>query len=545
MAANSYPSGLYASQRPPGYAPYQTLNDENQLGQVVGDDPSFESDGYLQMSVSWFPIDCAVGGTAFFRYNCETLLAQEPAELEDAWQRRVSRATFSPFTVRIAEQAAGLVLRKPIVLESKEQDGEVDPYWDEFLDNVDGRGTSLPSFARRLLISSLLYGHGGCLVDYPSREAAPSLQAERLAGMRPYFCQVDAKQIIGWRFEEGNPLAQVDQVRINEYVSVPFGEFGDKTIRQVRVLEPGKYRVFRRESDRDVETNGSGSQGWYVHEEGTISLDVVPLALTYSQKVSDFVSSPPLLSIANLNISHAQRSADLAHSLHVAAMPIMVMKGFDDAPDPAGLSVNNAILLPPEGDAFMVEPASQSFQAQQDFISQLEEQMNSLGISTLFAQKMGSETAESKKLSRTDSDSLLVVVSRDLESMLQNAFDMAAAYVGKEAPVVRLDRDFDLQTLDGNQVGQYLQLWNNSAITQETLLGALKKGEILPDIDVEEEVELTSQEKLDNMLTEMVPGEAAAPSDAEGREQRDSNIREAAVERMRGVAERREEDDED
>ena len=51
---------------------------------------------------------------------------------------------------------------------------------------------------------------------------------------------------------------------------------------------------------------------------------------------------------------------------------------------------------------------------------------------------------------------------------------------------------------------QYLQLWNNGAITQETLLGALKKGEILPDVDVEEEVELTSQEKLDNMLTEMV-----------------------------------------
>ena len=57
-------------------------------------------------------------------------------------------------------------------------------------------------------------------------------------------------------------------------------------------LEPGKYRVFRRESDRDVDSpTGSGSQGWYVHEEGTISLDVVPLALTYSQKVSDFVSS--------------------------------------------------------------------------------------------------------------------------------------------------------------------------------------------------------------------------------------------------------------
>ena len=47
------------------------------------------------------------------------------------------------------------------------------------------------------------------------------------------------------------------------------------------------------------------------------------------------------------------------------------------------------------------------------------------------------------------------------------------------------------------------------------------------------------------MLTEMVPGEAAAPADEEGREQRDGNIREAAVERMRGVAERREENDDE
>jgi len=543
--ASNYSSGLYPSQRPPGFAPYQQLNDENNLG-VIGDDPSFESDSYLQMSVNWFPIDVCVGGTAFFRHNARTLLPQEPAELEDAWERRVSRATFSPFTVRIAEQAAGLVLRKPIVLESKQQDAEVDPYWEELTENVDGRGTSLSAFARRVLISSLLYGHAGCMVDYPSREAAPSLQAERLAGMRPYFQQVDAKQIIGWRFEEGNPLSPVQQVRINEYVSVPFGEFGDKTIRQIRVLEPGKYRVYRREADRNIETNGSGSQGWYVHEEGNISLNVVPLALTYSQKISEFVSVPPLLSIANLNISHAQRNADLSHGLHVAAMPIMVLKGFDDAPDPAGLSVNNAILLPPEGDCFMVEPASQSFDAQQGYLTQLEEQMASLGISTLFAQKQGAETAESKRLSRTDSDSLLSIVSKDMQSMLQNAFEMAAAYVGKEAPLVTLDRDFDLQTLDGAQVGQYLQLWNNGAITQETLLASLKKGEILPDIDVEEEVELTGQEKLDNMMMESVPGFAGPESDAEGNERRDPDAQQAATDRLRRVAaERADEEDEE
>ena len=58
------------------------------------------------------------------------------------------------------------------------------------------------------------------------------------------------------------------------------------------------------------------------------------------------------------------------------------------------------------------------------------------------------ETAESKQLSRTDSDSLLAIVSKDLEKSLQAAFDMAGEYIGKEAPLVRVNRDFDLQQLE-------------------------------------------------------------------------------------------------
>ena len=540
---NNYPTGIYPAQQPPGYAPYTKPNDETDQASI-GDDPSFESNAYLEMSSSWFPIDACVGGTEFFRHNAKLLLPQEPAELDDAWQRRVSHATFSPFVVRIAEQAAGLILRKGILLSSKTQDADVDPYWEEFAESVDGRGTDLVAFARRVAVSSVLYGHAATLVDFPTREAASSLQAERLAGTRPYFSLVDCKQIIGWRFSQDDPLAPVEQVRINEYVTIPFGEFGEKCVRQIRVLEAGSYRVYRRNSDS--EATASESDGWYIYEQGPISLPVIPLALTYSQKIADMISVPPLLSLAGLNISHAQRNADLQHSLHVSAMPIMVIKGFDDTADPVGLSVNNAILLPPEGDCFMVEPASQSFQAQQEYLTLLEAQMASLGISTLFAQKAGAETAESKKISRADSDSLLTIISRDVEGMLQNAFEMAAAYVGKEAPEVSLDRDFDLQTLDGNQVGQYLQLWNNGAITQSTLLAMLKKGEVLPDIDVQEEVELTDQEKLDSMLIQGIPGEAGPPTDSEGNEQRDEEVRGSAVERMQRMARGRDdEEDED
>ena len=531
---SSYPSGIYPQRGQDSLYPIGELDEEYQVS-GPGDDPSYESEAYLHMSQNWDPIDCCVGGEQYFRINARTYLAQEPQELEDAWERRVSRATFAPYTVRIAEQAAGLILRKKVQLQPQDPEGEVDPYWEDvFRENCDGYGTDIDAFARRLVISSLLYGHAGILCDFSAREAAPNLQAQREDGNAPYFIEVDAKQIIGWRFENDSPIAPVNQVRITELVVVPFGEFGERIVKQIRVLEPGKYRVYRRTID---ETDNQAS--WYIYEQGTTSLDVIPLSVTYSQKVAEYVSKPPLLPIANLNIAFAQRNADLAHSLHVSAMPIMVLKGFDDAEDPVGLSVNNAILLPPEGDCFMVEPASQSFEAQQKYLDLLEQQMSSLGISTLFAQKMGAETAESKKLSRTDSDSLLSIVSKDLEQTLQRSFDIAAEFMGMEAPKVVLSRDFDLQTLDGEQVSSYMQMWMNGAITHETMLTMLRDGEVLPNIDVEEEVEMTEQEKLDGMMAETLPGQTEQPPNADGEVKESSDrsaVRSLVEKRLRRLA---------
>ena len=324
--------------------------------------------------------------------------------------------------------------------------------------------------------------------------------------LRPYFVHIDAKQILGFRrLNEIYPSQPITQVRINELVSEAEGPFGDRILRQIRVLEKGRYSIYRRRGDgpysRQLDrTQRDENSGWIKYAEGETSLDTIPLAITYSNKIGELISKPPLLPIAHLNILHTQSQADLSHSLHVASQPVLVLKGWTDSENTIGLSVNKAILLPPDNsDAFYVEPASSAFDSQQSFITQLEEQMSSLGISTLFAQKMGSETAASKRLSRTDSDSLLSIVSKNLESSLQLAFDYAAEYVGIESPLVQISRDFDLQKLDGNQANSYLQMWMNGAISQELLLQMLKEGEVLPSVDINEEVEKVQQEKEENM----------------------------------------------
>ena len=92
-----------------------------------------------------------------------------------------------------------MILRKPIQLEPKEEDGEVDEYWKNWIKDVDGYGTDIDAFARRLVLNSLLLGHSAVLVDFPSTEPAPNLQVERQLGLRPYFLEVRADQILGWR----------------------------------------------------------------------------------------------------------------------------------------------------------------------------------------------------------------------------------------------------------------------------------------------------------------------------------------------------------
>ena len=492
----------------------------------------------MEMSERWKPINVCVGGTQTFRENARTLLPLEPKEDAKAWERRVSHAVLSPFLTRLAEQAAGLIMRKPIQLEPKEEGGEVDEYWEQFVEDIDGYGTSLDEFARQVALHSILYGHSGILVDFPSTEPAPNLQVERELGLRPYFLECRADQILGWRKDGDSPLAPVNQIRINEYVTEPLGRFGDKVVRQVRELFQGGWRVWRK-----------GDGGWYVHQDGETSLPVIPLAVTYSGKVSELISKPPLLPIANLNILHSQRQADQQFSLHVAAMPILVLKGWDDTENEIALSANSALVMGPDSDAKYVEPASQAFAAQQEFISELENQMRNLGISTLFQQTFVGETAEAKSMDRSDSDSLLSVIAQDLQKALQNALDMAGAYVNRETPNILIDRDFSTQVLDGQQVGQYMSMWTQGAISHELLLRTLQRGEVISeDVDVDAEIELIESSKLDGLDLNAAGG--VAPDEEEegeavAEEEGDSELRAEIKRRLKKLAEPDDDDDEE
>ena len=207
-------------------------------------------------------------------------------------------------------------------------------------------------------------------------------------------------------------------------------------------------------------------------------------------------SSPPLVDIASLNITHYQRQADLIHALHIAAMPILVLEGWDDQPEGTSVGVNYGLSTVPGNKVYYVGADSSSFAAQQEEISQLESQMSSLGVTKLLGQKFVAESADAKRIDQAQANSVLSIISMELESALQQAYNFAALYLGRKPPKITLDRDFDFYRLLGQDIAVIGDLNRDGLITDKSFLQILKSGEILPDtVDLNKELRETAKLK--------------------------------------------------
>ena len=170
-------------------------------------------------------------------------------------------------------------------------------------------------------------------------------------------------------------------------------------------------------------------------------------------------------------------------------------QGFDpDGDVPIGISVNTAVLLPPDGGCEYVQPTTDAFDSQLKCLEALEDQISRLGINTLSQTNLTNAAAESKRLDRIDSDSIMALISSDLQRALSEMLTVAAKYAGIEPPEVVIEQDYENRLIDGNQITAYLQLFMQGAISQETLLTILQQGEVLPTtIDIPTEITKTKE----------------------------------------------------
>lgn len=431
----------------------------------------------LRMRQKWEIMQAVTNGTEYLHENAEIYLPREPRENPtrteegveyDPWKARVNLSVLAPFTKRLIHNAAGMVLRRRVQLEGG------DPYWEEeFRKDVDGDGTSLDQYAKKRLEVALTYGMSSLIVDAQARESTSG--ADELQPLRPYFVPVDPWQYLGSRRESDAPGAPLTMFRYQEERKTDAGKYGEEYVPIARIISPGTFEVFEADKQERVES-------------GNFALNYVPLVNIYAEREGFLCSSPPLADVAHLNIAHYRRLADLLHSLHIAAIGLLVLEDYEGTEGVTGL--NYAIKMNPNTKAYWVECDAGSFVAQSELLDRLENEISHLGVTKLLGQKFVAESADAKRIDQQQANCVLAVAAMELEAALNDAFRMASEYNGLEPPKVIISRDFDFYRLLGQDVSVLSELEDKGQITTELFHKILFHGEWIPeDVDLKQLLE--------------------------------------------------------
>jgi len=425
-----------------------------------------ENSAWHAMQPHWMLIEDLIGGTYEVRRRHRRYLPQEVRELDESYDRRLATSICPPYYQRLERMLAGMLTRKPVRL------NETSDQIREQLFHVDLQD-DLNVWTYETARKMIRYGHVGVLVDAP-----------RDGKGRPYYVTYTPKDILGFRNEIIDGEQVLTQLRLREKVTVPDGEFGEKIIDQVRVLTPGEYKVYQRDSKKS---------DFAIVDEGRTSLSQIPFSVAYSNRTNYFESRPPLEDIAMLNLKAYQVQSDLDNQLHISAVPMLAFYGFPSSAEEVSAGPGEAIAFPADGRAEYISPPSDAFSSQFERLQQIEQQINELGLSAVLGQKLSAETAESKKIDRSQGDSTMMVIAQNMQDMIDNCLQYHAQYLGDSQPgSCYVNRDFLGSRLEPQEIQSLLQLYTAGTITQETLLSQLSEGEVLgDDFDVDNELDAT------------------------------------------------------
>lgn len=413
-----------------------------------------------------------MAGTEAMRKAGKTYLPQEAAESLEAYNARKARSFLFNAFGKTVEDMTGKVFNKPIVLED-----DVPVVVKEYAENIDQTGRHVNVFARDVLLDAFQPGIGYILADMPpALPAGSTLADEAAAGLRPYLVYIPVERVLGWKSTSVGAAEKLTQFRFTESESEPNGDFAEKEVEQIRVLEPGNWRTFRKGKDGK----------WAPHASGVSTItDRIPIVPVYINRSGFMCGKPPLAKLAELNVAHWQSSSDQRNILHVARVPILFGAGFDeDATIEIGSSrmvrTNNA-----DAKLAYVEHTGAAIDSGAKDIKETELQMQAMGLQLLI-DGPGGQSATGEMRDDAKENSPLAMMARALQDALEASLAYMAEFAGLGKDVggsVVVNTDFGISTMD---VPQVITAFSAGLIDAQTAVDELKRRGFLSDsVDAE------------------------------------------------------------
>jgi len=413
-------------------------------------------------------------------------LTEEP---EPDYAARKLRSPFYNATWRTISGLVGMVFRKPPT-------EVMPPAVTPMLDDIDMQGTPFNVFVNNVTTDVLTTGRLGLLVDHPAAlvnpdGSTPTVAQVQAAGLRPFLAMYAAEASINWKTRRVNNKQVLSLVVLKETAALPKDEFEDTDEQQYRVLalDP-KTNLYR------VRLFKIGLDG----KDQQIGVDLFPLMNNAPMTEIPFIfigvngvdidaDEPPLIDLADLNLSHYRTSADYEHGCHFTALPTAWIAGYADTVDGQGKPVTKSFHIgspvvwtfaDPNAKAEFLEFKGQGLTTLKENLDRKEQQMAVLGARMLAAEKKQAETATTSAIHRSGENSILASIAISISLAVKRAMDIFSLWAGGTPNVeFDLNRDFMPVPMEPAQLSALVGAWQAGALSTEDLFENLQRGDVI------------------------------------------------------------------
>ena len=443
----------------------------------------------------WEKCRDAAGGQECVHAKGATYLPKLSEQTPEEYEAYKGRTLYYNATGRTVDGLSGLIFRRPPVVELP---GDLE----YLLEDADTAGTPLNALGEKAVEELLKTGRYGLLTDFTVVGEGVRTQAdEKAAGARPYLTLYQAESVINWRFERVGGSWQLTLVVIAERVAEAKDDYADDLVDQMRVLRmvDGRYVVELHRKAKTVE----GRMDWVLHEKliptvrGT-PWTFIPFLFCSPMGVSPTIEKPPILDLANVNLSHYRTTADYEHGLHFTGLPTPYVSGHTFEKNekfPLGSTAVQAFASPSARLQFL-EFAGAGLASLSKRLEEKEAMMAALGARMLGAEKRAAEAAETAAIHRSGENSVLASLAIAAGAAISKALTWCVAWAGASGEAkVELNTDYIPAGMTAQELTALVGAWQSGAISFETLYDNLQRGEIARQgVDADDEKEKIEDE---------------------------------------------------
>lgn len=436
----------------------------------------------------------AIAGPKEVKAERATYLPKFDGMEDDEYEAYLARATYYNFTARTVTAMVGSVLRRNPTLKN------VPERLEKGLERLTNDNQSFSAFADFVLTEVTSLGRFAILADLPHvLQATPT----------PYLTGYSAENIIDWD-DEVDP--KTGRSRLTKIVLREFARGSD---------DQGKQRYFARYRVLQLQ-NGVYSQELYENPKGNADLkqeyskgvvvphvrgkplDEIPIFVIGLSGSKPAIKTPPMLDIAELNISHYQSYAQLEQGRYYTGFPIYVVEddgaGVDGTPE-FEIGANRVWITRKGCAAKLLEFNGQGLKFLENALDIKEQQAASLGGRMMGVRAVSaSESDEAMKLKERNEQALLLKIASRCDEAFTYAMRLWVWMSGvsrEEADKVKIEfnKDFLFDGIGAREFRAIHAMYKDGIIPIDVVYHYLRKGDVIPDWMTIEEF----KEMLDNI----------------------------------------------